>query len=142
MKLFEMLDRGLNEKEDPITLGQIKKDSENNTEAEVSADLSLQGLTQEEAERRLAHQGKNELQAHKRASAIAIFFSQYKDIMTVILLICTAVSLFMGEYVEAVAIAIIVLMNGFLGFIQEYRTCLLYTSLSYQIYVTDNRQQR
>ena len=51
-----------------------------------------------------------------------IFLGQYKDIMTIILLVCTAVSLFMGEYVEAIAIAVIVLMNGILGFIQEYRT--------------------
>ena len=42
--------------------------------------------------------------------------------MTLILLACTVISLFMGEYVEAAAIAVIVLMNGVLGFIQEYRT--------------------
>src|SRR5699024_6811655 len=47
---------------------------------------------------------------------------QYKDIMTMILLVCTAASLFMGEYVEAITIAVIVLMNGILGFLQERKT--------------------
>lgn len=80
------------------------------------------GLSSVEAERRLAQYGKNVLAAKKQKSALRLFAGQYKDIMTIILLVCTAVSLFMGEYVEALAIAVIVLMNGLLGFIQEYKT--------------------
>lgn len=80
------------------------------------------GLTSREAALRLEEDGKNQLESKKKIKPFGIFISQYKDIMTLILLCCTAVSLFMGEYVEAIAIAIIVLMNGILGFIQEYRT--------------------
>jgi len=80
------------------------------------------GLSGEEARRRLSQDGPNLLKGKKKLHPAAIFLSQYKDVMTVILLICTAVSLFMGEYVEAVSIAVIVLMNGILGFVQEFRT--------------------
>lgn len=82
----------------------------------------LVGLSSAEAAKRLAAQGANVLQSKKKIRPIGIFFAQYKDIMTLILLVCTAVSLFMGEYVEAIAIAVIVLMNGILGFVQEFRT--------------------
>ena len=43
------------------------------------------GLTQEEAERRLAKFGKNELKEGKRRSIPALFFAQFKDLMTLIL---------------------------------------------------------
>ncbi len=81
-----------------------------------------QGLSSTQAADRLEKYGLNELRSEKKISPVGIFFAQYKDIMTLILLVCTAVSLFMGEYVEAIAIAVIVLMNGILGFLQEYRT--------------------
>lgn len=80
------------------------------------------GLSSRVAQKRLMENGKNVLESKKKKSSLALFFAQYKDIMTVILLVCTAVSLFMGEYVEAIAIAIIVFMNGILGFIQEFKT--------------------
>lgn len=83
---------------------------------------SDKGLTSVEASKRLSQDGKNMIISKKKINPFVIFISQYKDIMTIILLVCTAVSLFMGEYVEAIAIAVIILMNGVLGFLQEYKT--------------------
>ena len=80
------------------------------------------GLTTEEAERLLLEGGKNQLQQKRAISPVRIFANQYKDILTLILLLSTGISLFLQEYVEAVTIAAIVLMNGILGFVQEYRT--------------------
>ena len=80
------------------------------------------GLSSAEAAKRLRQYGENRLLNQKKRSPAVLFFTQFKDVMTLILLVCTAVSLVMGEYVEAVTIAVIVLMNGILGFIQEYRT--------------------
>lgn len=80
------------------------------------------GLTTKKALSILHKEGKNELIQKNKASPLKLFFGQYKDIMTLILLACTLVSVLMGEYIEAIAIAIIVLMNGILGFIQEYKT--------------------
>ena len=80
------------------------------------------GLTEKEAARRLEQYGSNLLKDGRKKHPAALFFTQFKDVMTLVLLICTAVSLVMGEYVAAITIAVIVLMNGLLGFIQEFRT--------------------
>jgi Ca2+-transporting ATPase len=80
------------------------------------------GLTSAQAESLLAQGGENLLKQKKAVSPIKIFANQYKDILTLILLVSTGVSLFLQEYVEAIAIGVIVLMNGIMGFIQEYRT--------------------
>ncbi len=78
-------------------------------------------LSDAEAEKRLKEDGENILQKPKKRGKLAVFLGQYKDIMTVILLISTVISFFMGEYAEAIAIAVIVLLNSVLGFVQEYR---------------------
>ncbi|MCL2056079.1 MAG: cation-translocating P-type ATPase [Oscillospiraceae bacterium] len=81
-----------------------------------------QGLTAKEAQRRLFEYGENKLASAKKISALKIFAGQFRDLMIMILLASTVISVLMGETVEAVAIIVIVLMNAVLGFIQEYRT--------------------
>ena len=80
------------------------------------------GLTSAEAEKRLRQDGENRLAEKKKAAPLKIFVGQFKDIMVLILLAATAVSVFLGEYYDALTIIIIVLLNAVLGFIQEYRT--------------------
>ena len=79
------------------------------------------GLTSEEAARRLAEFGPNELQAAARVSPWAILLEQFKNVLIIILLLATALSAFLGHGVEAVAITVIVLFAVVLGFVQEYR---------------------
>lgn len=66
--------------------------------------------------------GKNELKKKKKKSAIRIFLDQFTDIMVIILMVCTLVSAFMDDWVEAVVMMAIVVMNAVLGFVQEFRT--------------------
>ena len=80
------------------------------------------GLSSKEAQARLAQYGENRLASAKKISMLKIFGGQFKDLMTMILLASTAVSLLIGETMEAAAIVVIVLMNALLGFFQEYRT--------------------
>lgn len=80
------------------------------------------GLTSAEAEKRLRQDGENRLAEKKKAAPLKIFAGQFKDIMVIILLAATVVSVFLGEYYDALTIIIIVLLNAVLGFIQEYRT--------------------
>ncbi len=80
------------------------------------------GLSQNEAKERLAKYGPNVLEGKKRTSALVVFFSQFKDFMVIILLLCMVVSALMGETVEAVAIVAIVILNAVMGFAQEYKT--------------------
>ncbi len=80
------------------------------------------GLTSSEAAKRLKQYGPNALKSGKKIHPLAIFFGQFKDVLIIILLAATVISFIMGETTEAIAIIVIVIVNAFLGFIQEYRT--------------------
>ena len=80
------------------------------------------GLCREEAEKRLVRYGPNRLKSEKKAGAAKIFAAQFKDVLVLILLASTIISVVMGEYVEAITIIAIVFLNAVVGFIQEYRT--------------------
>ncbi len=79
------------------------------------------GLSQSEAEQRLAEHGPNELQASGRISPWTILLEQFKNVLIIILLVAVGLSAFLGESIEAIAIAVIVLFAVLLGFAQEYR---------------------
>ncbi|HCS49711.1 MAG TPA: cation-translocating P-type ATPase, partial [Candidatus Aminicenantes bacterium] len=79
------------------------------------------GLTQEEVGKRLAQYGLNELRKEDKASPLSLFLSQFKNLLILILLAATALSLLVGEWVDALMIAAIVLLSAILGFIQEYK---------------------
>ena len=79
------------------------------------------GLTSAEAARRLAEYGPNELRAAGRVSPWAVLLSQFKNVLIIILLVAAALSALLGHGVEAIAIAVIVLLAVLLGFVQEYR---------------------
>ena len=83
--------------------------------------VSDTGLTAQEAGERLARFGPNELQAAQRVSPWTLLLEQFKNVLIVILLIATVLSIFLGHGVEAIAIAVIVLFAVLLGFVQEYR---------------------
>ncbi len=79
------------------------------------------GLTSDEVQKRLAQFGPNELQASRRISPWEILLEQFKNVLILILLGATAISLFLGHGVESIVIAVIVLFAVGLGFVQEYR---------------------
>src|SRR5690606_36654530 len=79
------------------------------------------GLSTEEAEARLEKYGLNELVERGLKSPWRIIWEQLTEIMVVILIFAGAVSLFLGEYTDAVVIMAIVILNAALGYSQEYR---------------------
>ncbi|MCL2071947.1 MAG: cation-translocating P-type ATPase [Oscillospiraceae bacterium] len=79
------------------------------------------GLSSEQAQKKLNSDGENRLAVSKAINPAGIFAGQFKDAMVIILLIATAVSVTMGEYLDAAAIITVVILNAILGFIQEYR---------------------
>ena len=80
------------------------------------------GLKQGEAARRLIEHGANELKSSHRISPWSILLAQFKNALIAILLVATALSVFLGHSAEAIAIALIVLFAVLLGFAQEYRS--------------------
>lgn len=79
------------------------------------------GLSPDEAAKRLSIYGPNELQAAVRVSPWTLLINQFKNVLIIILLIATGLSLVLGHGIETVAIIVIVLFAVLLGFIQEYR---------------------
>ncbi|MFW9959893.1 MAG: cation-translocating P-type ATPase [Candidatus Thorarchaeota archaeon] len=86
-----------------------------------SLDSSENGLTQEEAEQRFLEYGPNEITITQRSSSIKLFFNQFKNILTIILIVAAVVSLLVDEAVDAILILSIVFASALLGFVQEYR---------------------
>ncbi|MFC0271235.1 calcium-translocating P-type ATPase, SERCA-type [Metabacillus herbersteinensis] len=80
-----------------------------------------EGLKEKEVESKIKQFGYNELQEAERPSAFLLFLSQFKDFMVLVLLVATLISGLLGEYIDAIAIIAIVLVNGVLGFFQERR---------------------
>jgi Ca2+-transporting ATPase len=79
------------------------------------------GLSEGEAQRRLAECGPNELAGKKRVSAWQLFLEQFKNFLIIILLVAVALSAVLGEVADAIVIFVIVLFAAGLGFYQEYR---------------------
>jgi magnesium-transporting ATPase (P-type) len=77
------------------------------------------GLTEAEAAERLERFGPNRLHPPTRPRYAGIAARQLLDPLVGLLIAAAVVSAFIGESVEAVAIAAIVVLNGVLGFLQE-----------------------
>jgi Ca2+-transporting ATPase len=79
------------------------------------------GLSSQDAARRLALHGPNQLQGAAPISPWTLLRAQFQNVLIVILLLATVLSGCLGHVVEAVTIAVIVLFAVGLGFVQEYR---------------------
>lgn len=80
-----------------------------------------QGLASEEALERRKQVGTNELSEGPSISPVTILLNQFKDFMVLVLMGATLISGLLGEFMDAITILIIIVMNGVLGFIQEFR---------------------
>ncbi len=91
---------------------------------EVTGHLNVvweQGLSEQEAERRLETFGKNELQEAPPTSIWSMIYEQFTNFVVILLLVAAVISAVLGEWVEAAAIITIVLLNAVLGVVQERR---------------------
>lgn len=79
------------------------------------------GLTPDEAAARLERYGPNEIAAAGRVPPWRILLDQFRNVLIIILLVATVISVALGEGVESVVILVIVVFAVLLGFVQEYR---------------------
>lgn len=77
------------------------------------------GLTEKEAARRYQENGKNELKEPRKKTVVESFLEQLNDPLIYVLLAAAVISLLLHEVSDAVIIAVVVLMNAFVGMIQE-----------------------
>ena len=89
-------------------------------EIENLLETSLEkGLTEEIVAKRLEEHGTNELDHQECRSLWAMIVDQFKDFMVIILIVAALISGLLGEATDAIIILVIVLLNAFLGVIQE-----------------------
>ena len=86
----------------------------------LGVDVSA-GLTAAEASRRLERLGPNELSSESGPSAWRLLLRQFANAMVVILMAAGIVTGLTGEIADTVVIAIIVVLNALVGFVQEFR---------------------
>lgn len=91
-------------------------------------DSNEEGLSSEEAEKRLEEGGRNRIESEDSTSPLKIFLSQFQDNLIYLLFAAGLLSLGIGllpehtpEYREAGVIFLILVANGTFGFIQDYR---------------------
>lgn len=89
----------------------------------------ITGLSSSEAELRLNEYGPNVLLIKKQHTVLSMIFSQFKDLMVIILIVSSGIAIGMGIYeddqtgiLDGVVILGIVLLNGSIGFFQEFKT--------------------
>ncbi len=90
-------------------------------EALQQAQSSIEGLAETEAARRLDEHGPNELTEAGAKSPWRILAEQFTSLLIIILVIAAVVSAALGDLEDAIAILAIVILNGALGFRQEYK---------------------
>jgi Ca2+-transporting ATPase len=90
-------------------------------EAMRALNAKIDGLSSEEAQKRLQEFGPNELKKEKRKSPFRLFLEQFTDMLIIILLIATGLSFAVGEAYDAIVIIAIVMACAVLGFSQEYK---------------------
>jgi P-type Mg2+ transporter len=77
------------------------------------------GLTQDEAQKRLTKYGSNLLKPKKKSDTLTLLLSQFKSPLVLILIFAGALSFFLGDSMNAAIILTIILVSSLLGFWQE-----------------------
>ncbi|HAT4246360.1 TPA: calcium-transporting P-type ATPase, PMR1-type [Clostridium perfringens] len=94
------------------------KKSKNEILKELDVD-EKNGLSSNEALRRLEKYGKNKLVTKKKKTLFKQFLSQLKDVMIYILIIAAIISAFLGEISDALIILLVIVINAVIGVVQE-----------------------
>lgn len=82
---------------------------------------SEHGLEPREVVERLKIYGKNEIPEPGKIAIWKIILKQFNNLMVYILMVAMGISFFTRHYVDVYVILAIILINAFIGFVQEYR---------------------
>lgn len=79
------------------------------------------GLSASDAEKRLNVYGANKIEEKKNKSLWLIFFSQFKSPIVWLLVFAAGLSFYFGEWLDGIAILIVILINSIIGFYMEFQ---------------------
>lgn len=80
-----------------------------------------EGLSSAEADARLKKYGPNQLQQKQGVSLAVLFVNQFKNLIVLLLAAAIVISIFLGQFIEALAILAVIIINALMGFITEYK---------------------
>lgn len=104
--------------------------------SEATAELlevdGAKGLTQAEAKSRLAKSGPNTLPRAKQQTTFEILWSQFRSLIVLLLVAATAIAIAMGDYIEAGAILVVIVINAAIGFFTEWTAAKALSALQKQ----------
>ncbi|KGR85895.1 cation-translocating P-type ATPase [Lysinibacillus boronitolerans] len=83
--------------------------------------VTTQGLTDDDVQKRQQVYGCNVLEEGKKTSTLAVFMGQFKDLLVIILLVAAFVSFLLGEVESTIVIMIVVILNAILGTVQHVK---------------------
>ncbi len=82
---------------------------------------AVRGLSQQEADERFKKFGPNAIEEKEKLTALKIFLQQFASPLVWILLGAMVISLVLKEMTDFYVIAVVVVLNSILGFVQDYR---------------------
>ena len=88
-------------------------------------ETSIDGLTIVEANKRLKKYGLNSLPVRRRKSIFKILFEELCNPIEVILLITLLLSFVVQEYIDCIALLVIILVDVIMGVYQEWKDWFL-----------------
>lgn len=92
--------------------------------SEVLSELgvdSKQGLGQDDVDQRRKQYGPNRLREAQGRSPWRILIDQFKSVVLIVLAVAAVLALVVGQFPEAIAIFAVLLVNGTIGFVSEWR---------------------
>ena len=81
-------------------------------------ETSENGISSDEAKKRLGEKGKNKLSEGKKKSLFTVFLEQFKDLLVIILCVAAAISFVSGDRESTVVIFAVLILNAILGTVQ------------------------
>ena len=103
---------------------------------------NINGLSEEEAKKRLQEYGENKLTERKKKSNFVVFISQFNDLMIILLIFASVFSAVISyiqkeSYADTIIILVIVVINATLSFIEEKKADKAIEELN-KMFITNN----
>lgn len=83
--------------------------------------VSLEGLSTNQAQKQLETYGPNALSEGKKKSGIIVFLEQFKDLLVIILIAAAIISMLSGNVESTIVIFAVIILNAILGTVQHFK---------------------